>query len=180
VCLSVCVSVCPAIRFHIFSKFAGNILWVMTRIVGYLLFSARNARACMLNARACVHSLILERILFKFAGNILRLTISVKDYVIFMFTHRVQACARACVIKHSLIYGPILFKSAAKIQIPTSSICYLLFMFTHCAHTRVVKTFTYLWTNSLKIDWEHTTNDHKLHGLHTYHFHARGYAQARD
>jgi hypothetical protein len=36
----VCVSVCPAIRFHssqrIFSKFGGNFLWVMTRSVGYI------------------------------------------------------------------------------------------------------------------------------------------------
>jgi hypothetical protein len=39
VCLCVCLSVCPAIRFHIsqriFSKFGENILWMMTRIVGY-------------------------------------------------------------------------------------------------------------------------------------------------
>jgi hypothetical protein len=41
VCLCVCVSVCPAIRFHIsqriFSKFGGNLLRVMTRSVGYIL-----------------------------------------------------------------------------------------------------------------------------------------------
>jgi hypothetical protein len=41
VCLSVCLCVCPAIRFNIsqriFSKFGGNIIWVMTRIVCHLL-----------------------------------------------------------------------------------------------------------------------------------------------
>jgi hypothetical protein len=56
------VCVCRAIRFHIslqiFSKCGGNILWVMTRIVGNYMFSARSACACMLNVRACVHSLI--------------------------------------------------------------------------------------------------------------------------
>jgi hypothetical protein len=69
--------------------------------------------------------------------------------------------ARACVIKHPLIYGPILFTFAVNIlQITKSSKGYLLFM---C---------TYLWTDSLQICWAHTTNEHKLHGLHTYHVHA--------
>jgi hypothetical protein len=72
VCLSVCVSVCPAIRFHssqrIFSKCSGNLLRVMTRSVGYIIFFSQSARVC-------VHSLIFERIKSKFAGNILRLTI---------------------------------------------------------------------------------------------------------
>jgi hypothetical protein len=76
VCVCVCVSVSPAIRFHIsqriFSKFGGNIIWVMT----------------------CVHSLIFERIHFELARNILRLTISVKDYVLFKFTQRSHACER--------------------------------------------------------------------------------------
>jgi hypothetical protein len=39
-CVCVCLSVGPAIRFlisqRIFSKFGGNILRIMTRIVGYL------------------------------------------------------------------------------------------------------------------------------------------------
>jgi hypothetical protein len=102
VCVYVCLSVCPAIRFHIsqriFSKFGGNILWVMTHIVGYLLLCARNARACacVLNVRACVYSLIFERILCIFAGNILRLTIRFKDYVRFMYTHRAHTWERAC------------------------------------------------------------------------------------
>jgi hypothetical protein len=65
--MCICVSVCPAIRFHIshriFSKFGGNILWVMTRIVACLIFSARNAhtthaRACVLNARMCAFAYI--------------------------------------------------------------------------------------------------------------------------
>jgi hypothetical protein len=42
VCLCVCLSFCPAIRFHIsqriFSKFGGNLLRVMTRSVGYICF----------------------------------------------------------------------------------------------------------------------------------------------
>jgi hypothetical protein len=41
VCVCVCVSVCPAIRFHIsrriFSKFGGNLLQDMTRSVGYIV-----------------------------------------------------------------------------------------------------------------------------------------------
>jgi hypothetical protein len=99
VCLCVCVSVCPAIRFHIsqriFSKLGENIIWVMARIVGYYCFSAHNACACtcVLNARACVHSLIFERIISKFAGNILLLTISVKDYV-FSCSHTVPESVR--------------------------------------------------------------------------------------
>jgi hypothetical protein len=46
-----------------------------------------------------------------------------------------------------------------------------------CASGRVVKTFTYLWKYYLQICCAHTTNDHKLHGLHNYHVHtprARG------
>jgi hypothetical protein len=94
---------------------------------------------CVLNARACVHSLIFERIISKFAGNILLLTVSVKDYVLFIYTHRAhvceRVCVRACVIKHSLIYGPTLFKFAVNIiHITTSSMGYVLCMFTHRAH----------------------------------------------
>jgi hypothetical protein len=164
----------------IFSKFG-----VLTRIVGYLFCSARNACACVLNARVYVHSLIFERILFKFGGNILRLTISVKDYVLFMFMHWAHACERACawacVIKHSRIYGPILFKFAVNIlQLTMSSFSCSLTSRTR-ASERVVKTYTYLLTDSLQICWAHTTNNHKLHGLHTYHVHApraRGQAHA--
>ena len=97
------------------------------------------ARACVLSARVCVHSLIFERIMSKFAGNILRLTISGKDYVLFIVTHRVYACKRASasavVITHSLIYGRILFKFAVNIlQVTSSSMGNVLFMFTHRAH----------------------------------------------
>jgi hypothetical protein len=135
-----------AISRRIFSKFGGNIVWVMTRIVSYVV-SARNACAWVLNTRACVHSLIFERIHFKFAGNILRLTISVKDYVRLMFTHRAHACermcARACVIKHSLIYGPILFTFAVNILHITSSMGYLLFTFTHRTHAWLKHSLIY-------------------------------------
>jgi hypothetical protein len=97
------------------------------------------ARACVLSARICVHSLIFERIMSKFAGNILRLTISGKDYVLFIVTHRMYACKRAsastCVITHSLIYGRIFFKFAVNIlQVTSSSMGNVLFMFTHRAH----------------------------------------------
>jgi hypothetical protein len=75
VCLSVCLCVCPAIRFHssqpIFSKFGWNLLRVMTRSVGYIFV--------VLSARVCVHSLIFERIKSKYTWNILRLTICGKD-----------------------------------------------------------------------------------------------------
>jgi hypothetical protein len=98
-----------------------------------------SARACVLSARVCVHSLIFGRIISKFAGSILRLTISGKDYVLFVFTHRVYACKRASasayVIAHSLIYGRILFKSAVNIlQVTSSSMGNVLFMFTHRTH----------------------------------------------
>jgi hypothetical protein len=135
------------------------------------------ARACVLSARVCVHSLIFERIMSKFAGNILRLTICGKDYVLFIVTHRVYACKRAsasaCVITHSLIYGRIHFKFAVNIlQITTSSMGYVIFMITHRAHVCVralgKKAFAHPWTDSLQICWAHTTDDHKLHGLHTY------------
>jgi hypothetical protein len=67
----------------------------MTHSVGYIyVVCAHNACACVLYARACVPSLIFERIISKFAGNILLLTISVKDYVLFIFTHRAHAYER--------------------------------------------------------------------------------------
>jgi hypothetical protein len=99
------------------------------------------ARACVLSARVCVHSLIFERIISKFDGNILQLTIRGKDYVLFLVTHSVYACKRAsasaCVITHSLIYGRIHFKFAVNIlQITTSSMGYVLFLITHCARDR--------------------------------------------
>jgi hypothetical protein len=58
VCVCVCLSVClSGYKFphsqRIFSKFGGNIIWVMTRIVGYLLFSERNSRVCAKRARMC-------------------------------------------------------------------------------------------------------------------------------
>jgi hypothetical protein len=31
--------------------------------------------------------------------------------------------------------------------------------------------FACLWTDSLQLCWEYTTNDHKLHGLHIYYVH---------
>jgi hypothetical protein len=50
---------------------------------------------------------------------------------------------------------------------------------TYCSCSRTARTrasarvrgltVNYLWTVSLKIWWAHTTNDHKLHGIHTYH-----------
>jgi hypothetical protein len=94
-CVCLCVCVCPAIHFHIlqriFSKFGGNIVWVKTRIY---IFSTHNARACacVLNARACVHSLIFVRILSNLARNILRLTIRT------FHLHAPHACvgARVC------------------------------------------------------------------------------------
>jgi hypothetical protein len=201
VCLCVCVSVrlfvstflnrsSPTLEGTFYGSW--HVPWAI-----YLLCALNvHARACVLSARTCVHSLIFERILSKFAGNILRLTISCKDYILFMFTHRAYACehtcARARVIKRSLIYGQILFTFAVNIlQVTSSSMGSVLFMLTHRAHAceractsgRVVKTFTYLWTDSFLICWAHTTKDHKLHGLHTYHVHApqaRGHAvQAR-
>jgi hypothetical protein len=70
VCLSgcVCLSVCPAIRFHISLR---DILWVMTRIVGYFF--------------------VRVWIISKCAVNILLHTIRVNDYVLVMFTHRAHA-----------------------------------------------------------------------------------------
>jgi hypothetical protein len=204
-CVCVCVSVC--LSGYTFPHFSTDLLQIWREPStghdswrGLFLFSAHNARACacVLNARACVHLLIFERIISNVAGYILLLTLSVKDYVLFMFTHRAhaceRACARACVIKNSLIYGPTLLKFAVDIlQITSSSMGYVLTyiawaMFTHRAHAceraracaRVVKTFTYLRTDSLQICCAHTTDDHKLHGLHNYHVHAPGaHARAR-
>jgi hypothetical protein len=111
-----------------------------------------------------------------------------------LVTHSVYACKRAsacaCVITHSLIYGWMHFKFAVNIlQITTSSMGYVLFMITHCARDltagarasargraykrarareRLANTFTHLWTDSLQMCWAHTTDDHKLHGLHNY------------
>jgi hypothetical protein len=113
----------------------------MTRIVGYLFFSARNARACacVLTACACVHSLIFERSLFEFAGNILRLTISVKDYVFVMFTHRAHACERACVRAVWLSIRLYMDRFSSNLrwtyyksqQIAWACVSYILIMFTH-------------------------------------------------
>jgi hypothetical protein len=183
VCVSVSVSVCLSVcTFPHFSTYLLQI-WREpstghdTFRELYICLCARNvrARACVLSARTCVHSLIFERILSKFAGNILRLTISGNDYVLLMFTHRAHACERACarerVIKRSLIYGRILVKFAVNIlQVTSSSMGYVRLIFTHraraCASVRVVKTFTYLWTDSLQICCANTTHDHKLFGLH--------------
>jgi hypothetical protein len=64
-----------------------------------------------------------------------------------MYTHRAQACERACaiarvikcsiarVIKETLIYGRIIFTFAVNIlQVASSSMGYVLFMFMHRAH----------------------------------------------
>jgi hypothetical protein len=147
VCLSACVSVCVSVwRLYVSTFLKGSSpnvdgTFYGSLIVGYLLFSARNERAC----------------------------------------------ARACVIKHVLIYGPILFKFAVNmLQIPTSNTSYLLFLFTYRANacerarasTRVVNIHLSLDRFSC---WAHTTNNHKLHGLHTYHVHAPHMrARARD
>jgi hypothetical protein len=175
----VCV---PSLIFErIMSKFAGNILRLTISGKDYVLFIVKHrVYACTrASASACVitHSLIYGRILFKFAVNILQVTSRSMGYVLSMFTHHAHAFERACaterVVKHSLIYGPPLLNI---LQITTSSMGYVLFMITHRAHAyertraceRLVKTFTHLWTDSLQICWAHTTNDHKLHGLHTY------------
>jgi hypothetical protein len=125
VCMCVCVSVSQAIRLHIsqriFTKCGGNILRVMTRILGYLRIGAFDyfwtdslqicwehtmthpkwqwLRTFHLHAlcervRALVvkHSLIFGWVLFKFAGHILQMTISYMGYVLFMFTHRIHVC----------------------------------------------------------------------------------------
>jgi hypothetical protein len=140
--------------------------------------TARTRSSAGVRARSLLtHSLMFGQILFKFAGNIIQWITSYKGYILIMFTHRgharERACARAYVIEHSFIYGPILFKFSS---ITPSSMGYVLFMFTHRTHAcecgrasaRVVKTFSYLWTDSLQICWTHITNDHKLHGLYTY------------
>jgi hypothetical protein len=90
-----------------------------------------------------------------------------------MFTHRKRACARACMIKYSLIYGPILLTFAVNIlKITSSRMGYLLFMFTHCAHTCKCARASAWLKHSLiferilfKFCWAHTTNDHTLYGL---------------
>jgi hypothetical protein len=63
---------------------------------------------------------------------------------------------------------------------------YVHFMITHRAPCeraraceRLVKTFTYIWMDSLQICWTHTTHDHTLHGIHTYHVHVSR-ARARE
>jgi hypothetical protein len=201
VCLYVCLCVCASVRLYVSTVLNGSSKHLEGTFYGswhvpwaiYCL-CAHNARACacVLNARACVHSLIFERIISKCAGNILLLTIRVNDYVLFMFTHRAhacqRACARACLIKHSLIYGPTLFKCAVNIlQITTSSMGYVLFMFTRRAHAcvraracaRGQNIHSYLDGFSSNL-LAHTTYDHTLHGLHTYHVHApRAHARAR-
>jgi hypothetical protein len=101
VCVSVCVYVC--LSGYTFPQFSTDLLQIWREpSTGYdtfrglyiLCVHATRARACVLSARVCVHSLIFERIISKVAGNILLLTISVKDYVLFMFTHRARA--RVC------------------------------------------------------------------------------------
>jgi hypothetical protein len=194
VCVCVCVSVCASVQLYVSTFLNGSSpnlertfygSWHVPWAIYFVCARNVHARACVLSARTCVHLLIFERILSKFAGNILRLTITGKDYVLFIFTR----CARARVIKHSLIYGRIFFKFAVNIlKVTWSSMGYVLLIFTHrpraceraCASVRVVKTFTYLWTDSLRIFWAHTTDNHKLHRLHSYHVHAsRARAQAR-
>jgi hypothetical protein len=98
-----------------------------------------------------------------------------------IFTHRghtrERACASARVINCSLIYGRFLFKFGVNIlHLTISSKGYVRFMFTHRAHACECVcerarglTINYFWTNRLQMWCAHTTNDHKLHGIHTYH-----------
>jgi hypothetical protein len=126
VCVSVCVCVYPAIRFHIsqriFSKFGGNLLRVMTRYAGYICVVCTQCGRTRVRAKRaymCAFAYFLT------------------DYVqicwehttthhkrqglrTFYFHVRAHACERACararVIKRSLIYGRILFKFALNLM----------------------------------------------------------------
>jgi hypothetical protein len=79
--VSVCLSVCPAMRFRIsqriLSKLGGNIPWVLTRLVGYIYVFVR----------AHVNSVIVGWIISKLAGNILRIATSCMGYVLFTFEY---------------------------------------------------------------------------------------------
>jgi hypothetical protein len=62
---------------------------------------ATHSCACVVNVRACLHSLIFLRILSKFS------------WVLFLFMHRVHTCEVTCArasAKHLLIFGWILFR----------------------------------------------------------------------
>jgi hypothetical protein len=171
VCVSVCVCVCPAIRFHIsqriFSKFAGNILWVRTRIVGYLLFSARNARACILNARMCAFAY--------FRTDSLQIcwehTTTHHKCQGLRTVHFHAPCAR--VVKTYTSIWTDLFSNLLGTY---KYMGYIIIMFTHHVHARVCerlharvcerardKLFAYLWTVSFKF----AVNKH--HNKYTHH-----------
>jgi hypothetical protein len=93
------------------------------------------------------------QILFKLAVNILQITTSSIVYVLFMSMHRAH--------KHVLIFRRFLFKFAVNIlRITTNSMGCALFMFTHRIHA-CSSAFAYLWTDSLQICGEHTTNHNK-------------------
>jgi hypothetical protein len=94
-CVCLCVCVCPVIRFNgsppsLEETFYWS--WHVTWAINFVRALNARACACVLNARACVNSLIFERILSKFAGNILRLILRGRDYILFIFTHRMHAC----------------------------------------------------------------------------------------
>jgi hypothetical protein len=98
VCVCVCVCVClsgyalPNFSSYLLQEHSTSHDTFHGLYICYV--HATRACVCMQSARACVHSLIYERILSKFAGNILRLNISGNDYVLFIFTHRVSESER--------------------------------------------------------------------------------------
>jgi hypothetical protein len=169
VCVSVCLCVCLSVRLYV-SKFLNG---SSPNFEGTLYGSWHVSWAiyvCVLDARACVHSLIFERILSKFAGNIIWLTLSGKDYVLFIFTHRAYACERAwlnvCLFMDGFssnlrwtyytlqpVAWATYFSSSRTVRTRASARVW----------ARVVKTLTNLWMDSLKnvlgtyYKWPHVT-----------------------
>jgi hypothetical protein len=99
------------------------------------------------------------------------MTTSYMGYIPFLFTHRAHACvyASAREIKRSLIYGRILFIFAVNtLHVTSSSRGYVVLKCSHRARAcnagvqaGAWLTFAYLWTVSLLICGEHTTNHNK-------------------
>jgi hypothetical protein len=182
VCVCVCVCVCVSVRQYVSTflnrsspnlegTFYGS--WHVSCAIYVVCARNAHACACVLNARAYVHLHIFERILSKGAGNILRHTLSGKDYVLFMFAYLMDG------FSSNLRWT---YYTSQQVAWATYLSCPLTARTRASARVRarVVKTFTHIWTDSLHICWAHTTDNHTLHGLHTYHVHApRAHARPR-
>jgi hypothetical protein len=155
--MSVYVYVCLCVYSYAFPHFSTNSFQtVWEYYIGPGTWSGLYM-LCVHATRACLCSFIFGRIISQFVENILRITTSCMGYVMFMFTHR--ASVWSCVWwSVRLSFGHILSKL---LRVTTIFMDYVL------SHA-LMSTFAHLWTDSLQMWWQHTTDSQKLRGFNLY------------